>query len=91
MSNNHGIKRPASYVPAVQRALLARLSKADLMEVLWDVAMIQSGHADTVAPEEVYDIIVASHAALRYAGWQGSTKLPDYRDSGTDVTPAGRA
>jgi hypothetical protein len=85
MSNNHGIKRSASYVPADQRLLLNRLSKADLMEILWDVALINSGHADTAEPSEVYDIIVASHAALRYAGWQGSVKLPDYRDTGEEI------
>ena len=84
--NNHGIKRPAAYVPAEQRLLLNRLSKADLMEVLWDIAMINSGHADTVDPAEVYDIVVASHAALRYAGWQGTVKLPDYRSSGDVVS-----
>ncbi|HYW87189.1 MAG TPA: hypothetical protein VFB50_05440 [Chloroflexota bacterium] len=69
-------KRPAAYVPAGARLELDRLSKADLMELLWDFGMVATGYADTAPESDVLNIIRGAHQALRCAGWQGNVKLP---------------
>lgn len=69
-------KRPAAYVPPAQRRVLEALSKADLMEIAWDLALIMTGEADRADPEDVLRVIRDSHSALRFNGYQGSVKLP---------------
>jgi len=68
-------KRWPAYVPKEAVRELDRLSKADLMELLWDVAAMTTGHADDAPRETVLGIIRESHNALRFNGFQGSARL----------------
>lgn len=68
-------KRTAKYVPFHARTQLDKLSKADLMELLWDLAMISNGSGEEDPAEDILGVIRHSHEALRYAGYQGAAKL----------------
>lgn len=72
----HRGKRHADYVPFNAWMALGKLSKADLMELLWDLAMISTGYADTADDEQVLDVIRQSADALRANGYQGKATLP---------------
>lgn len=76
-ARRHRGKRHADYVPWDAWLALDKLSKADLMELLWDLALIHTGTADTATPEETLDIIRRSADALRANGYQGSARLPE--------------
>lgn len=71
MTNRH-----PDYVPGEAFAVLDKLSKADLMELVYDLAMIATGVADTATPQQVLAVIYASHTALRHNGFQGQVRLP---------------
>jgi len=70
-------KRPAFYVPEPQRAQLDRLSKADLMELVWDLGMMTSDNfgTDAESADHILSTIRESHVALKAAGYQGSSTL----------------
>lgn len=63
-------KRTAEYVPEPARLRLDKLSKATLMELLWDFALRNGGGA-----EAAYDEILAAHTSLQYAGMGGQVYL----------------
>jgi hypothetical protein len=76
-ARRHRGKRHADYVPWDAWLALDKLSKADLMELLWDTALILTDTGGSAEPEQVLDIIRQSADALRANGYQGSVRLPE--------------
>ncbi len=66
------LKRSAEYVPQVYRTELNKLSKAALMELLWDFAFLTTGASNDA---EAFALIRDYHRALKLAGYHGSGKL----------------
>lgn len=59
---SRGSKRLADFVPAAHRRELDKLSKADLMEIVWDYAVRSVGAEDDTAA--AYNDIAGVHATL---------------------------
>lgn len=75
-ARRHRGKRHADYVPFEAWLALDKLSKADLMELAYDLALILTDTGGSAEPEQVLAIIRQSADALRANGYQGTAKLP---------------
>lgn len=66
------IKRGATYIPYAQRIELEKLSKADLMEIAYSLAVIQTGEEDKC---EAYQIVKREHENMCLAQGRKPLKL----------------